>query len=334
MGTFCTQKRSNVFTLLLATITASGCVQSAETYYKLTASPPAGQSAPSLPKLSTQSETISLEASDRIARFRRLANAMGTTPPQVDELYAPPGTVPGVNAPVPVVRLVFDEKVFFDFDQAAPRPEAMTVIEAVASSMKRDVPDAAVTILGHTDAVGSEAYNLALSQRRASRVFSELIERGVNANQLSTVAIGKAQPIATNATDEGRARNRRVEFLISGSERANLSVLQDRSVNSSYLTLAPGETSVGPRTVNVLKPARPPTSSSDEDILGPAGMLTLRTPEPVPISVAPAAPSSLPAKTTSDTVFRRPTAAAPAIVPREPDAVVPAPLRDRSPPNF
>ncbi len=255
------------------------------------------------------------------------------TPPQIDEVYAPPGTVVGVNTPVPVVRIVFPEKVFFDFNQAVPRTEAMQIIETVAANMRRDVPDASLTLLGHTDAVGSDEYNVALSQRRASTVLAELVRRDVNPNQLSTVAIGKAQPIATNSTEDGRARNRRVEFLISGSEKANLSVVEDRPINSAYLT-SPGQVAAFlPRPVTVLRPIRAPSGPADEGILGPAGILTLRAPDPNPEPTA-AILTKITPTAGPEPVIARPSAPAPKILLREPEKVLPAPLGDVAPLNF
>jgi outer membrane protein OmpA-like peptidoglycan-associated protein len=318
--------------LATATFCLYGCVQTADSYSRPILPAPAVPA----PKIATQSETIGLEAADRIARFRRLAAQMGVLPPEVAEAYAPPGSVPGVNAPIPVVRLVFDERVFFDFDNAAPRPESMSVIEVVAANMKRDVPDAALTILGHTDAIGTDAYNTELSQRRASTVLGELIERGLDPNQLSTVAIGKSQPIAPNSTEEGRARNRRVEFLISGSEQANLSVVQDRPVNAAFLTVMPHQAPPPLTAVpaQVLKPIRRPAGPGDEGILGPTGMLTLRPPEAGPSPIAPAAPPQIvPAASTSLPV-PGPVTPPPSVTPREPEPVLPAPLRDPSPLNF
>jgi outer membrane protein OmpA-like peptidoglycan-associated protein len=316
--------------LAATTLCLPGCVQTADSYSRPI--PPAV----STPKTATQSETIGLEAADRIARFRRLAVQMGVLPPEVAEVYAPAGTVPGVNAPIPVVRLVFEERVFFDFDKVVPRPESMSVIEIVAANMKRDVPDAALTILGHTDAVGTDAYNTGLSQRRASTVLGELIEHGLNPNQLSTVAIGKSQPIAPNSTEEGRARNRRVEFLISGSEEANLSVVQDRPVNAAFLIVTLHQAPPQPTAVpaEVLKPIRRPAGPGDEGILGPTGMLTLRPPETGPSPAAPTAPPQIvPAASTSPPVPRSATPS-PTVTPREPEPVLPAPLRDASPLNF
>ena len=213
---------------------------------------------------------------------------------------------------VPVVRLVFDERVFFDFDDATPRPESMSIIRLVAENMKRDVPDAALTILGHTDAVGTDAYNIALSQRRASTVLTELIKLGLNPNQLSTVAIGKAQPIAPNSTEEGRARNRRVEFLISGSEEANLSVVKNRIVNANFFTLGPHQEARLPNgSVQVLKPTRQP---SGQIALGPSGLLTLRPAQPV----APVTPVAVDEPSPSEPTSAAPRPLAPenAIVPR------------------
>jgi hypothetical protein len=226
---------------------------------------------------------------------------------------------------------VFDERVFFDFDDANPRPESKTVIQLVAESMKRDVPDAALTILGHTDAVGTDPYNVALSQRRASSVLGELIDLGLNPNQLSTVAIGKAQPIAPNATEDGRARNRRVEFLISGSEEANLSVVRNRTINADFFRLEPSQIAKplsGP--VQVLKPVR----RSDGGIsLGPSGLLTLRPAEPAPSPIVPtAAEKPTPNQPTSH--LPRPLAPQNPVVPRAPEPVLPAPLHDPAPANF
>jgi len=286
---------------------------------------------PSPAPTATQSQTIDLEASDRIARFRRLAASLGQSPPEVDQLYAPAGTVPGVDASVPVVRLVFDERVFFDSDKATPRPESMSVIQLVAENMKRDVPDAALTVLGHTDAVGTDAYNIALSQRRASTVLTDLVELGLNPNQLSTVAIGKAQPIAPNSTPEGRARNRRVEFLISGSEAANLSVVQNRPIDANFLLLGPHQAPMRIAPVQVLKPRRKPTG---EIYLGPAGILTLRPAEPGPAAVVPAAAETPHPNEPSPAPARRVVKPENPVVPRSPEPVLPAPLHDPSPDNF
>ncbi len=189
--------------------------------------------------LQTLPQTIALEHQDRINRFNRLSNTVGIKPPQIDELQLATGQVPGFNHPVPVVRIVFDSKVFFDFDKDVVRPEALKILDVIAENMRHDVPDAQLLVLGHTDAVGTDAYNIDLSRRRAATVLDGLVARGVRSGQLSLVAIGKSQPIAPNSTDEGRAKNRRVEFMISATQNANVAVVQRRTIIQDYLLVKP-----------------------------------------------------------------------------------------------
>ena len=212
----------------------SGCVQP-----YVGPDPQQQQSGPA-PGLATQDQTAGIENNDRIARFRRIAAMQGISAPRVDQLMLPPNSVTYMAGAVPVVRVVFDERVFFDFNSDEPRPEAGPVFDLLAANMRHDVPDAALTVLGHTDAIGSDAYNVNLSARRAANVMQELARRGVRSEQLSEVAIGKRQPIAPNDTDAGRALNRRVEFLISSGIDANLAAVQQRVVPEGYLSTGRG----------------------------------------------------------------------------------------------
>lgn len=200
---------------------------------------PPADGVPAPVEVLTQAQTLDLENSDRIARFRRLARLDNIEPPIVEQVYAPRGSAPGIDRAVPVVRVVFDEGVFFDTDSATPLPQSIPVIDLIAQNMKRDVPDAALTILGHTDSTGTDAYNMRLSALRALHVMRLLAARGVDPLQMTTVAIGPFQPIAPNATPEGRARNRRVEFLISANTTANLAVVQHRRIDADYLKTGP-----------------------------------------------------------------------------------------------
>jgi outer membrane protein OmpA-like peptidoglycan-associated protein len=186
-------------------------------------------------------QTIGIEHQDRVARFARLAALYGVAPPKIDQMQLPAGTIKGVNYGIPVVRVQFQERVFFDFNKDTLRPDAGRVLDLLADSMRRDVPDAKVTILGHTDAIGGDTYNIDLSKRRALAVTQELVRRGVRPDQLSMVAIGKNQPIAPNTTDEGRGLNRRVEFMISASQDANRALVQHRRIYREYLATTEGE---------------------------------------------------------------------------------------------
>jgi hypothetical protein len=104
----------------------------------------------------TPDQTIDLENSDRIARFQRLASINGVTPPTVTQIVIMPDQLAGANRPIPVVRVVFAERILFDFNIDTPRPEAAAVLDLVVDNMRRDVPDAQLTLLGHTDAIGSD----------------------------------------------------------------------------------------------------------------------------------------------------------------------------------
>lgn len=103
-------------------------------------------------------------------------------------------------------------KVLFDFDSAELRPESITELERLVKFMN-DVPFATALIEGHTDSVGADAYNLALSDRRAKSVFDYLTSRGVDPARLKSVGKGESEPVAENTSDEGRQQNRRVLLI-------------------------------------------------------------------------------------------------------------------------
>jgi len=249
------------------------------------------------PALATADQTMGLEQADRINRFGRLARMSAITPPQIDQLTVPAERLPGARHPVPVIRVVFEERALFDAGSALPRPEADAIIAVIAENMRRDVPDVCVTVLGHTDAVGPDDSNIDLSRRRALHVLQRLVDHGVNPGQLGTVAVGKAQPIAPNDTAAGRARNRRVEFLISPSEEANLSIVQMRAVNPAFLRLGsvvPGARPVArpvvPRSAVFLKPAYSgPSDLSEAPLDRPR--ITLAEVRPVRIDVTESEPA-------------------------------------------
>ena len=106
------------------------------------------------------------------------------------------------------VRVELDVK--FDFDRDTIRPEFRQDIQSLAEFM-RTYPSVTTTVEGHTDSVGAESYNQGLSERRANSVRQALIDEGVESSRVNAVGYGEARPIADNATDDGRAMNRRVE---------------------------------------------------------------------------------------------------------------------------
>lgn len=113
------------------------------------------------------------------------------------------------------VPLTIDLKgVNFDFDQATLRPDAVTILNEAIDILKK-YPQLRVEVAGHTDAVGTDAYNQGLSERRARTVFDYLTSNGVDASRLNgPTGYGESRPIDTNDTAEGRAKNRRTELNV------------------------------------------------------------------------------------------------------------------------
>jgi outer membrane protein OmpA-like peptidoglycan-associated protein len=157
------------------------------------------------------------------AQFARLASDISTDVPTTQLLSAAPGTCGPTAAPV--VHFVVPEPVLFATASDQPGANAAAALNEIAALVMQDSPASVVTVLGHTDALGSDAYNMDLSKRRAETVLRALAADGIDPDRLSAVAIGKRQPIADDATPEGRQQNRRVEFLISRCLAANLGVV-------------------------------------------------------------------------------------------------------------
>jgi outer membrane protein OmpA-like peptidoglycan-associated protein len=115
-----------------------------------------------------------------------------------------------------LLRLTLANEVSFDVDSAAVKPAFQPTLAKVAEVLTR-YPDNRVTIVGHTDSTGSDAYNQSLSQRRAAAVLSELSQLGVPASRLQAIGHGESQPRASNDTAAGREQNRRVEILLQST---------------------------------------------------------------------------------------------------------------------
>lgn len=103
--------------------------------------------------------------------------------------------------------------ITFAYDSAAVQPQFQRTLDQVAQTLA-EYKETYIDVYGHTDATGSDAYNQALSERRAIAVADYLAGRGVQAARIATRGYGKTQPIASNDTDAGRAANRRVEIKI------------------------------------------------------------------------------------------------------------------------
>ncbi|MBI3284328.1 MAG: OmpA family protein [Burkholderiales bacterium] len=138
---------------------------------------------------------------------------------------APPAPAPVVEpapAPKPVAppaptseKVTFAADAFFDFDKAVLKPEAKVKLDDMASKLKAINLEVVIAV-GHTDSVGTDAYNQKLSMRRSEAVKAYLVSKGIEANRVYTEGKGEKQPVADNKTAAGRAKNRRVEIEVVG----------------------------------------------------------------------------------------------------------------------
>ena len=131
---------------------------------------------------------------------------------------AAPATPAAAAKPAPAsVRqaVVIQADALFDFDKSVVRPDGRKNIDDAVAKLK-GVDLELVIATGHTDNVGTDAYNQRLSERRAAAVKEYLVSKGIPASKITTIGKGESQPVATNKTAEGRQKNRRVDIEFKG----------------------------------------------------------------------------------------------------------------------
>ncbi len=148
-----------------------------------------------------------------------------------DANWTPATAAPGCGAPAAVVapkaadpvaaasKVTYAADAFFDFDKAVVKPAGKAKLDDLVSKVK-GINLEVIIAVGHTDSIGSDAYNQKLSVRRAEAVKAYLVSKGIEKNRIYTEGKGEKQPVASNKTKEGRAKNRRVEIEVVGT-RAN-----------------------------------------------------------------------------------------------------------------
>jgi len=128
-----------------------------------------------------------------------------------------PAPRPAAPAPAPTSeKVTFAADAFFDFDKAVLKPEGKSKLDGLVDQIKGITLEVVIAV-GHTDSVGSDAYNQKLSLRRAEAVKAYMVSKGIEANRVYTEGKGKKQPVADNKTADGRAKNRRVEIEVVGT---------------------------------------------------------------------------------------------------------------------
>ena len=111
------------------------------------------------------------------------------------------------------LKLNIPSQVSFDTDSAVIKPSFRAPLDSVAETLTSH-PELAANVVGHTDSTGNANYNMTLSQKRAQSVAAYLTDRGVARGRLTSEGRGQNQPVADNATEAGRAKNRRVEIFL------------------------------------------------------------------------------------------------------------------------
>jgi OOP family OmpA-OmpF porin len=122
-------------------------------------------------------------------------------------------------APKPAgAKVTLNADALFDFDKSALKPAAVASLNSLAGKVKSLTLEVIVAV-GHTDSVGTDAYNQKLSIRRAEAVKKHLVSQGIDAKRIYVEGKGESQPVADNKTAEGRAKNRRVQIEAIGTRK-------------------------------------------------------------------------------------------------------------------
>jgi len=125
---------------------------------------------------------------------------------------APPPPPPPPPSPPQKKHIELSADSYFDFNKATLKPAGKERIDSEIIPPMKEHPELRALVEGHTDSIGSEAYNLRLSERRANAVADYMESQGISSSRITTKGWGKSKPVADNRTKEGRAKNRRVEI--------------------------------------------------------------------------------------------------------------------------
>ncbi|BDU53524.1 outer membrane protein OmpA [Limnohabitans sp. INBF002] len=115
-------------------------------------------------------------------------------------------------------KVTYAADAFFDFDKSVLKPAGKAKLDDLVAKVK-GINLEVIIAVGHTDSIGTDAYNQKLSVRRAESVKAYLISKGIEKNRIYTEGKGEKQPVASNKTKEGRAKNRRVEIEVVGTRK-------------------------------------------------------------------------------------------------------------------
>ena len=178
-------------------------------------------------------DTLGVEHCDRIKRLWSLAGASyGGAPPQFFDGFVPAYELPPeINSDLPLLRVVFPDRVFFDTARSELRPEAREVVRVIARNLQLEPPDVVLFVAGHTDPRGDKGYNQILSIERANAVADAILSEGVNVARVWRVGFGEDMPLRAGDDETAWGFNRRVEFLFAARAEAVAVWLADAQID-------------------------------------------------------------------------------------------------------
>ncbi len=133
-----------------------------------------------------------------------------------DGFLAPKAAAAAPASKVTQSKITLQADTLYDFDKATLKAEGMATLDKIARDLSKIKLEVVIAV-GNTDSVGTDAYNMALGQRRAQSVKAYLVSKGVDGSRVYTESKGKSNPVASNATAEGRAKNRRTDIEVVGT---------------------------------------------------------------------------------------------------------------------
>ncbi|MEI6183351.1 MAG: OmpA family protein [Polynucleobacter sp.] len=138
-----------------------------------------------------------------------------TAAPGCDGAIAPKAAAPAASG-VSQSKITLQADTLYDFNKSDLKPEGKATLDKIARDLSKIKLEVIIAV-GNTDSVGTDAYNMALGQRRAQSVKAYLTSKGVDGSRIYTESKGKSNPVASNATEEGRAKNRRTDIEVVGT---------------------------------------------------------------------------------------------------------------------
>ena len=130
--------------------------------------------------------------------------------------FLAPKAAAAAKSSVTQSKITLQADTLYDFDKATLKAEGQATLDKIAKDLSKIKLEVIIAV-GNTDSVGTDAYNMALGQRRAQSVKAYLVSKGVDGSRIYTESKGKSNPVASNATAEGRAKNRRTDIEVVGT---------------------------------------------------------------------------------------------------------------------